>query len=149
MHIRACDVWFAWLMILLVSMSPTAEGGSSEPTNAFEGIPRSHWAYVALDILGGSRSGIAVSYSMWMRSLPCFPSSNGAKYDLEHRTLTRYEFAVVTLRTDQKLAALEKTTRLASQRQTVEPGILRILVQMLKSEFSPELTQLEPAGVKR
>ena len=69
----------------------------------FVDVPRSHWAYAAYTQL--VRAGIACYPTI------CYPSSQGAQYDAQHRRLTRYEFAVATQRA---LAALNGRNREAA-----------------------------------
>ena len=128
-------VAFCWFMMLLLAILcypaiPSQATQAATPDRLFRDVPRSDHAYKTLEKLGRARIAYLPSI--------CFPSSHGAKYDMAHRCLTRYEFAVVVQRA---LATLELNQRkhnlTASQR-----GLLNE-VHQLAYEFHAELALLQ------
>lgn len=106
--------WFVALLIAVMCFMAT----SAFASNAFEDVPRSHWAYEALQYLHSK--GIVEGYpdGFW-------------KGD---RTLTRYEFAQAIARV---VAYLEENSG-TSSRDSVD-----VMVQQLESEFRNDLDELE------
>jgi peptidoglycan/xylan/chitin deacetylase (PgdA/CDA1 family) len=113
------------VLSLYVSTPALPEGGT------FSGVPRSHWAYRASDRL--VQAGLA--------SYPpvCFSTARGVAYDTSHRTLTRYEFAIIT---QTALRSLNTRSKRVEGRAAEQRSNLRRLVERLAREFKPELAQL-------
>jgi len=122
------NLWGAALILICLC---TCASASVEKHSPFAAVPRGHWAYKAYKQL--VQAGIAAYPSI------CFPSSHGYRYDLNHRTLTRYEFAVVTQRA---LATLKAGKQNVQGRQTAHQIALQSASNKLAGEFRWELAQL-------
>ena len=118
------------VVVMLLCMCNCASAGSKSPS-PFSDVPHGDWAYTALKQI--EKAGVHVSPSI------CFPSGRGRQYDLDHRTLTRYEFAVITQRV---LATLQHEKQSRAGRQTAQQIALQTTANKLAGEFSRELTQL-------
>ena len=116
----------------LLLIGPCGHASASPQKHSpFEDIPRNHWTYTALHKM--VKAGI-VRYPT-----SCFPSSRGYKYDAEHRTLTRYEFAVALQRAQALLKARQPS---AHEKQTTQQIALQHAMNKLTLEFRQELAQL-------
>jgi len=115
---------------MLTSLCSGAAVASRIPS-PFADIPRGDWAYKALKQM--DKLGLHVYPSI------CFPSGHGRQYDLDHRTLTRYEFAVITQRV---LAALRSGKQPGLERQNAQQIALQTTANRLAMEFRQELAQL-------
>jgi len=118
---------YRYAVVMILLCLPTCASSASRIPSPFADVPRGDWAYTALKQV--EKVGIHAYPSI------CFPSDHGAQYDLDHRTLTRYEFAVIT----QRILVMLQTGK---QQYPGRQIALQTTVNRLASEFSRELAQL-------
>ncbi|MCW3095900.1 MAG: hypothetical protein JWL77_1518 [Chthonomonadaceae bacterium] len=116
------------IMICLCSFASASQKGHSPSV----GVPRRDPAYKALKRL--IQAGI-----VRFPSSDYSPSSHGAKYDEEHKKLTRWEFAIVAQRA---LATLRHRAKQSDPKQATQEKVVQKAADTLAVEFKYELAQL-------
>ena len=131
--VRPGRKYFAGILALLSCLCLSRAAAIADPVlSPFGDVLPGDPAYKALKLL--VRAGIVHLPSI------CFPSGKGLAYDREHRSLTRYEFAVATQRA---LADVKAAKQHSHGKRTARQIAFESAVNRLAVEFKRELAELD------